>query len=280
MPASRRCTSTALRARPSRRWWRSRTCHRASCDSTSTPRPRCWWPRSITWPREFEERVLVPVDAAEGHTGAGAASCSSSCTSIADIASPRKVSVWYSFWGEASSRQEYLDICGKKDEDFAVLVRELIERLIAASRRSAPGCRRRGARADRRARGPVAGDRLPERGRHRPSRGRQSLAGVSAFGVSRASSPPPAATPQRRGGDGGRRLSCRRGRMRTRVARRRARATVSPGVAGPGARSRTARGGRLPERGPGRRARARRARRARAPARLSQHLPHAAPMRW
>ena len=51
----------------------------------------------------------------------------------ADIASPRKVSVWYSFWGEASSRQEYLDICGKKDEDFAVLVRELIERLIAAS---------------------------------------------------------------------------------------------------------------------------------------------------
>ncbi len=49
----------------------------------------------------------------------------------ADIASPRKVSVWYSFWGEASSRQEYLDICGKKDEDFAVLVRELMERLIA-----------------------------------------------------------------------------------------------------------------------------------------------------
>ena len=51
----------------------------------------------------------------------------------ADIASPRKVSVWYSFWGEASSRQEYLDICGKKDDDFAVLVRELIERMIAAS---------------------------------------------------------------------------------------------------------------------------------------------------
>src|SRR5206468_12474377 len=49
----------------------------------------------------------------------------------ADIASPRKVSVWYSFWGEASSRQEYLDICGKKDEDFAVLVRELMQRLIS-----------------------------------------------------------------------------------------------------------------------------------------------------
>ena len=47
-----------------------------------------------------------------------------------DIASPRKVSVWYSFWGEASSRQEYYDICGQKDESFAVLVRELIESLI------------------------------------------------------------------------------------------------------------------------------------------------------
>ena len=47
------------------------------------------------------------------------------------LASTRKISVWYSFWGEASSREEYLDICGKKDEDFAVLVRELMERLIA-----------------------------------------------------------------------------------------------------------------------------------------------------
>ena len=53
----------------------------------------------------------------------------------ADIASPRKVSVWYSFWGEASSRQEYYDICGKKDEDFAALVRELMQRLISASGR-------------------------------------------------------------------------------------------------------------------------------------------------
>jgi nitrite reductase/ring-hydroxylating ferredoxin subunit len=48
-----------------------------------------------------------------------------------EIASPRKVSVWYSFWGEASSRQEYLDLCGKKDEDFAALVHELIEGVIA-----------------------------------------------------------------------------------------------------------------------------------------------------
>jgi nitrite reductase/ring-hydroxylating ferredoxin subunit len=53
-----------------------------------------------------------------------------------DIASPRKVSVWYSFWGEASSRQEYLDICGKKDEDFAALVHDLIERVIAQTGQS------------------------------------------------------------------------------------------------------------------------------------------------
>src|SRR5260370_35562051 len=47
-----------------------------------------------------------------------------------DIARPRKVAVWYAFWGEASSRQEYYDICGQKDESFAALVRELIERMI------------------------------------------------------------------------------------------------------------------------------------------------------
>ena len=60
-----------------------------------------------------------------------------------DIASPRKVSVWYAFWGEASSRQEYYDICGQKDESFALLVRELIGRLIAASGAPARSRRRR-----------------------------------------------------------------------------------------------------------------------------------------
>ena len=53
-----------------------------------------------------------------------------------EIASPRKVSVWYAFWGEANSRQEYYDICGQKDEGFAVLVRELIGRLIELSGQS------------------------------------------------------------------------------------------------------------------------------------------------
>ena len=50
-----------------------------------------------------------------------------------EIASPRKVSVWFAFWGEANSRQEYYDICGKQDEGFAALVQDLIQRLIVAA---------------------------------------------------------------------------------------------------------------------------------------------------
>jgi hypothetical protein len=50
-----------------------------------------------------------------------------------DIASPRKVSVWYAFWGEASARQEYQEICGKRDQAFADLVRDLMSRMIDLS---------------------------------------------------------------------------------------------------------------------------------------------------
>jgi TetR/AcrR family transcriptional regulator, transcriptional repressor of bet genes len=80
---------------------------------------------------EFAERVMAPVERLK-ETPVQALRLLVELYLDADIASPRKVSVWYSFWGEASSRQEYLDICGKKDEEFAVLVRELVERLIAA----------------------------------------------------------------------------------------------------------------------------------------------------
>jgi TetR/AcrR family transcriptional repressor of bet genes len=81
---------------------------------------------------EFEERVMTPVAQLKA-SPVQALRLLVELYLDADIASPRKVSVWYSFWGEASSRQEYYDICGKKDEDFAVLVRELIERMIDAS---------------------------------------------------------------------------------------------------------------------------------------------------
>jgi len=80
---------------------------------------------------EFGERVLAPV-AQLKESPVEALRLLVDLYLDADIASPRKVSVWYAFWGEASSRQEYHDICGKKDEEFAQLVRELIERLIAA----------------------------------------------------------------------------------------------------------------------------------------------------
>ena len=78
---------------------------------------------------EFEERLLVPV-AQLKDTPVRALETLVDLYLDPDLASPRKVSVWYSFWGEASSRQEYYDICGQKDESFAALVRELVERLI------------------------------------------------------------------------------------------------------------------------------------------------------
>jgi TetR/AcrR family transcriptional repressor of bet genes len=81
---------------------------------------------------EFEERVLAPV-ARLRHSPVEALRLLVNLYLDADIASPRKVSVWYAFWGEASARQEYQDICGQKDEEFAALVHELMERLIAAS---------------------------------------------------------------------------------------------------------------------------------------------------
>ena len=81
---------------------------------------------------EFDERVLGPV-ARLKDTPVQALRLLVNLYLDADIASPRKVSVWYAFWGEASARQEYQDICGKKDEEFAVLVRELMERMIAVS---------------------------------------------------------------------------------------------------------------------------------------------------
>jgi len=81
---------------------------------------------------EFAQRVLEPV-ARLKRTPVRALELLVELYLDPDIASPRKVSVWYSFWGEASSRQEYLDICGGKDEDFAALVRELMERMIADS---------------------------------------------------------------------------------------------------------------------------------------------------
>ncbi len=84
---------------------------------------------------EFEELVLIPVAELKSTPVAALRRLVDLYLDPA-IASSRKVSVWYSFWGEASSRQEYYDICGKKDDRFAYLVRMLIERLIADTRQA------------------------------------------------------------------------------------------------------------------------------------------------
>ncbi len=78
---------------------------------------------------EFEQQLLVPVSQLKADPVAA-------LTLLVDlyldprIASPRKVSVWYSFWGEASSRAEYFELCGQKDANFTALTRDLIGRLI------------------------------------------------------------------------------------------------------------------------------------------------------
>jgi TetR/AcrR family transcriptional repressor of bet genes len=79
--------------------------------------------------REFEEQLMVPVTRLKENPVA-ALKLLVDLYLDPELASPRKVSVWYAFWGEASSRQEYYDICGQKDESFAALCRDLIERLI------------------------------------------------------------------------------------------------------------------------------------------------------
>ncbi len=83
---------------------------------------------------EFEERVMIPV-AAVRERPALALERLVDLYLDPDIASPRKVAVWYAFWGEASARQEYLAICGQKDASFAALVRDLMAGMIEASGR-------------------------------------------------------------------------------------------------------------------------------------------------
>jgi TetR/AcrR family transcriptional repressor of bet genes len=82
---------------------------------------------------EFEELVLVPV-AALRERPVEALGRLVELYLGPEIASARKVSVWYSFWGEASSRQEYYDICGTRDSKFETLVRDLVAAVIDRER--------------------------------------------------------------------------------------------------------------------------------------------------
>ena len=119
-----------LRARRSRKSWRWPTCRPGIVRFYFDSKDAMLVASLAYLAAEFEERVMVPV-AQLKDTPVAALERLVDLYLDPDIASPRKVSVWYSFWGEASSRQEYYDICGRKDEDFAALVRDLIERVIA-----------------------------------------------------------------------------------------------------------------------------------------------------
>jgi TetR/AcrR family transcriptional regulator, transcriptional repressor of bet genes len=79
--------------------------------------------------KEFEQQLSNPVAAAE-HDPLSALVLLVEQYLGEQLATPRKVSVWYSFWGEANSRAEYLDICGQRDQKFELLVLHLIERLL------------------------------------------------------------------------------------------------------------------------------------------------------
>jgi len=79
---------------------------------------------------EFEQTLVVPVAAQVGDPIA-ALNLLVDLYLGPELASARKVSVWYSFWGEASSRQEYYDICGSRDAKFEALVHVLTRRLLA-----------------------------------------------------------------------------------------------------------------------------------------------------
>jgi TetR/AcrR family transcriptional repressor of bet genes len=82
---------------------------------------------------EFETRVLEPV-AALREKPMVALDRLIELYLDPDVATARKVSVWYSFWGESSSRREYSEICGKRDLAFAALVQDLIAKKINESR--------------------------------------------------------------------------------------------------------------------------------------------------
>jgi len=82
---------------------------------------------------EFEQLVLEPL-AELRHTPMAALDRLIDLYLDPNVASARKVSVWYSFWGESNSRREYYTICGKRDLAFAALVQDLVARVICEAR--------------------------------------------------------------------------------------------------------------------------------------------------
>ncbi|NIQ23701.1 MAG: transcriptional regulator BetI, partial [Pseudomonas stutzeri] len=53
-----------------------------------------------------------------------------------ELADPRKVAVWFSFWGESRAREDYLRICGDADREFDQTVRSLLSSLPGLDEKS------------------------------------------------------------------------------------------------------------------------------------------------
>jgi TetR/AcrR family transcriptional repressor of bet genes len=49
------------------------------------------------------------------------------------IASKRKLAVWLAYWGEASSRKTYLEICAARDREWDAAMEDIIRQMIGSS---------------------------------------------------------------------------------------------------------------------------------------------------
>jgi phenylpropionate dioxygenase-like ring-hydroxylating dioxygenase large terminal subunit len=80
--------------------------------------------------QEYRDAVAAVVEAADGDP----VRCLEGLVRRhfdADLAEPRKVAVWYAFWGETQARDDYLDICDASDRAQLALIEAQIEALAA-----------------------------------------------------------------------------------------------------------------------------------------------------
>ncbi len=79
---------------------------------------------------EFDSRLRAAVSGAQGEPARALERLIDACFAP-DISDPRKVAVWYAFWGESGARKEYLELCGDKDRAYLDTIRELCRALRA-----------------------------------------------------------------------------------------------------------------------------------------------------
>ena len=78
---------------------------------------------------EFESAIESALQSAHGDPGAALNAIVSACFQPA-LCDLRKIAVWYAFWGESQARQDYLELCGDKDEAYSTRVRDLFQQII------------------------------------------------------------------------------------------------------------------------------------------------------